>query len=209
MYIYINICKKKHSIACTCILFFWVCVYCAYILCVFLFIKLSIMIILSVTYKIFTIKLNTTELKKGKVWSRYRNKDTVHNINQKARCYKARAKCYQLQGEVLQTSERTVTKQVLLILQIKGTILYFLILIRAKCKVLPFIYQKVRCYGARAKCDWLLGELLPIKDEQWLCRRWRSVKRAKCNQFFLSWCFSLVILWFILLIKTKFSKIML
>ena len=43
------------------------------------------------------------------------------------------------------------------------------------------IYQKAWCYWARAKCDLLLGELLPaFKGKPWQYRRRRSVKSAKC-----------------------------
>ena len=45
------------------------------------------MIILLVTYKIFTIKLNTTELKKAMVTMLSKQGHSVHNINQNARCY--------------------------------------------------------------------------------------------------------------------------
>jgi len=68
------------------------------------------MIILLVTLS-NSIKLNTTELKKRRSVITLSKHPTlsVYNINQKARCYWARAKCYQFQGEVLQTRGRTVT----------------------------------------------------------------------------------------------------
>ena len=62
--LFLGIFVKKHSIACK---FIYLCVCLLYMYFVFFFfINLSIMIILLVTYKIFTIKLNTTELKKAK-----------------------------------------------------------------------------------------------------------------------------------------------
>jgi len=61
------------------------------------------MIILSVTYKIFTIKLNTTELKKVKCDHAIQTRTLYITSIRRRDVNKAKAKCYQLQGEVLQT----------------------------------------------------------------------------------------------------------